>query len=451
LNAFRILIDSSSNWNRAKGPIHGEELQVRAETGMPVRVLMIVENFPYMSDPRVRNESRTLAANGYQVSVICPAKGREPWHEIAEGVSIYRFWHPHFGGHVVEYSYALLAIAALTLLVLLKEGFDVIHVANPPDYLVPLCAVYGVLGKLIVYDQHDLCPELYVAKFGENRFVCRLLLWLEKLSYRLADYVIIPNESYKEVALQRGGLPESKLTVVRNGPELKTVSTKDIDLEIRKKASTIIAYAGVIASQDGVDYLCRALQYLRYTLAQEDFYCVVIGDGAALGNMKELSDEIQMDEKICFTGWVSDPRLYARYLSTADICVAPEPANDYNGRSTFVKILEYMVTGKPIVAFDLLETRRSAEGAALYAKPNDVQDFAEKLSTLMANPQLRQSMGEFGRDRVNRQMGWQYSAPNLLTVYNKILRESGKAVSLRFGEAPGKAADATPAGTSSRV
>ena len=333
---------------------------------------------------------------------------------------------------------------------LVKEGFDVIHVANPPDYLVPLSAIYGVLGKLIVYDQHDLCPELYVAKFGENRFVCGLLLWLEKLSYRLADYVIIPNESYKEVALQRGGLPEWKLTVVRNGPELKTVSTKDIDLEIRKKASTIIVYAGVIASQDGVDYLCRALQYLRYTLAHEEFYCAVIGDGAALGSMKELSHEIQMDEKICFTGWVSDARLYARYLSTADICVAPEPANDYNGRSTFVKILEYMVAGKPIVAFDLLETRRSAEGAALYAKPNDVQDFAEKLSTLMTNPQLRQSMGELGRDRVNSQMAWQYSAPNLLSVY-KILRKSGKAISLRFGEAQGEAADSTPAGTSPRV
>ena len=261
---------------------------MRAATGKPVRVLMVVENFPYMSDPRVRNESRTLAANGYKVSVICPAKGSEPWHEVADGVSIYRFWHPHFGGHLVEYSYALLAIAALTLLVLVREGFDVVHVANPPDYLVPLCAVYRILGKLIIYDQHDLCPELYVAKFGENRFICRLLLWLEKLSYHLADHVIIPNESYKKVALRRGGLQQSKLTVVRNGPERKNVSTSDIDLELRKKASTVIAYAGVIASQDGVDYLCRALKYLRCTLAQEDFHCVIIGDGAALQSMKEL-------------------------------------------------------------------------------------------------------------------------------------------------------------------
>jgi glycosyltransferase involved in cell wall biosynthesis len=424
---------------------------VRVATGKPVRVLMVVENFPYMSDPRVRNEARTLVANGYDVSVICPSKGREPWHEVIEGVNIYRFWHPHFGGHLVEYSYALLAIAALTFFAMVKEGFNVIHVANPPDYLVPLCAVYGVFGKLIIYDQHDLCPELYVAKFGENRFIRRLLFWLEKLSYRLADHVIIPNESYKEVAMLRGGLPESKLTVVRNGPERKNVSTNDIDLELRKKASTVIAYAGVIASQDGVDYLCRALQYLRHTLAQEDFYCVVIGDGAAVQNTRELSREIQVDDKICFAGWVSDPQLYARYLSTADICVAPEPANDYNNRSTFVKILEYMALGKPIVAFDLLETRRSAEGAALYAKPNDVQDFAEKLSTLIANSQVRHSMGEFGRQRVNNQIAWQYSAPSLLSAYDKVLRKSGKAVPRRFGEAPGEQANSTPASTSASV
>jgi len=424
---------------------------VRAATGKPVRVLMVVENFPYMSDPRVRNESRTLAANGYKVSVICPAKGSEPWHEVADGVSIYRFWHPHFGGHLVEYSYALMAIAALTLLVLVREGFDVVHVANPPDYLVPLCAVYRILGKLIIYDQHDLCPELYVAKFGENRFICRLLLWLEKLSYHLADHVIIPNESYKKVALRRGGLQQSKLTVVRNGPERKNVSTNDIDLELRKKASTVIAYAGVIASQDGVDYLCRALKYLRCTLAQEDFHCVIIGDGAALQSMKELSREIQVDEKICFAGWVSDPQPYARYLSTADICVAPEPANDYNNRSTFVKILEYMALGKPIVAFDLFETRRSAEGAALYARPNDAQDFAKKLSILIANPRLRQSMGEYGRLRVNSQMAWKYSAPNLLSVYHKVLGKSRKAVSRRFGEAADEQADSTPASTSASV
>src|SRR5439155_11629319 len=110
-------------------------------------------------------------------------------------------------------------------------------------------------------------------------------------SYRLADHVIIPNESYKEVALQRGGLQQSKLTVVRNGPQPKTVSTKEIDPELRRKASTIIAYAGVIASQDGVDYLCRALQYLRHTLAQEDFYYVVIADGAPLRIMRELVGE----------------------------------------------------------------------------------------------------------------------------------------------------------------
>ena len=116
-----------------------------------------------------------------------------------------------------------------------------------------------------------------------------------------------------------------------------------------------------------------------------------------------------------------------------------------------VKILEYMALGKPIVAFDLFETRRSAEGAALYARPNDAQDFAQKLSILIANPRLRQSMGEFGRLRVNSQIAWKYSAPNLLCVYDKVLGRSREAVSRRFGEAADEQADSTPASTSARV
>lgn len=210
---------------------------------------MIVENCPYASDPRVCNEAKTLVQNGYGVVVICPAKSGECWHTVEEGVTIYRFRDPHFRDHILEYSYALAAIAILMLVAFVRHGFDLIHVANPPDLLVPLCAGWKFFGKRIIYDQHDLCPELYVVKFGGNRLVFRVLLWLEKISYRLADQVIVPNVSYEEIAIRRGGLPQCKLTVVRNGPEVSNLSFGEIDPEIREKASTIIAYAGAIASQ----------------------------------------------------------------------------------------------------------------------------------------------------------------------------------------------------------
>jgi len=302
-------------------------------------------------------------------------------------------------------------------------GFDIVHIANPPDCLVPVTAVYKMLGKRIIYDQHDLSPELYVARFSRSSAVLlRLQLWLELLSYKLADHVIVTNESYREVATSRGRQPETKVTVVRNGPELEQLQALRVDEELRQRSRNIIAFAGITGYQDGLDYLCRALHSLRRDLGRTDFLCVVIGDGDALPDIKKLSQELGIEENIWFVGWVSDLDTYFRYLSTADICVAPEPSNQYNDKSTFVKIMEYMLAGKPIVAFDLPETRFSAEGAASYASPNDHQDFAAKLAALMDDKALRVSMGELGRRRIETRLAWQHSVPSLLAAYDRVSR-----------------------------
>ena len=394
------------------------------------RVLMVVENCPYLQDPRVRKEAEALVSAGYRISVICPGRSGEPWHEQLGNVGLYRFsqWPSanNSVGYVMEYTWAMLSIALLSVLIWLREGFEIIHVANPPDVIVPILSVYKLLGKLIIYDQHDICPELYAAKFGHNPYLYKMLLLLERYSYRLADHVIVTNESYKESALQRGRLPESKVTVVRNGPSLPNLGTANVNPELRAKARNIIAFAGVTGFQDGLDYLCRSLHYLRYELHQENFYCIVMGDGDALEEIKALARDFRLDDKIWFAGWISDPDLYAGYISTADICVAPDPSNSYNDRSTFVKIMEYMAARKPIVAFDLPETRRSARTAASYARPNEVASFAERLADLMTVPSLRRSMGEVGYMRVRDGLAWQYSVPKLLEVYAKVAKSSGE-------------------------
>jgi glycosyltransferase involved in cell wall biosynthesis len=433
LRAWHASTDLACTRHLTAAPATDKIPMKAARANKATRVLMVVENRPYASDPRVQNEARTLLERGYRVSVICPAKGREPFHMIEAGVSIYRFPDPHFRRHVLEYSYALLAMTVLTVVALLNEGFDVIHLANPPDF-VAFFAGWKIFGKRIIYDQHDLCPELYVVKFGDNQLTKRALLWLEKLAYRLADHVIVTNQSYKDIALERGGISESRLTIVRNGPNLQAPTSANIGPELRRKASAIIVYAGAIATQDGVEYLCRALHHLYHTVGHKDFHCVIIGSGECLQVVKDLAREVQVDERVSFIGWISDPGLYASYLASADICVAPEPQNEYNNKSTFIKILEYMAAGKAVVAFDLAESRRSAEGAALYARPNDVQDFAKKLAILISNPSLRRSMGQCGPLRVSRQLAWRYSAPELLAAYDKVLGNSWSAVPPPVGE-----------------
>jgi glycosyltransferase involved in cell wall biosynthesis len=399
-----------------------------------LRILMIVENCSFLRDPRVRREARALYFAGHQVSVVCPGVERgQPLRECVDGIAVYRYCPLPAGikalGYVLEYAYATLAIAALSLVVLMREGFDVIHVANPPDTLVLTAASYKLIGKRIIYDQHDLCPELYTAKFPHSSsLVFSLLSWLERWSYRLADHVITTNDSYKERALLH--IPESKITVVRNGPSLSSIFSSAVDPELRGLSKNIIVYTGMIGSQDGLDYLCRILHRLRYDLLREDFLCVVMGDGDALPQIKSLVQELQLESNIWFSGWIDDAVRYQSYLNTADICVSPDPANGYNNRSTFIKIMEYMAAGKPIVTFDLMETRYSAQAAALYARADDEQQFAVYLTELMDQPALRHELGKRGQRRIREALAWEYSVPKLLSAYSACL-ETRKAVSRR--------------------
>jgi glycosyltransferase involved in cell wall biosynthesis len=391
------------------------------------RVLMIVENCPFPRDPRVRCEARVLQQSGYHVSVISPGWTRDAWRQFIDGVKVYQY--PMLQGegaplgHLLEYTWAMLAIGLLTALVFFGDGFDIVQIANPPDCIILLVAIYKLFGKLVIYDQHDLCPELYGVRFGKSgTMVSSVVLLLEKISYRLADHVIVTNESYKRVALDRGGLSPSKISVVRNGPDLKEVQDIPIEPTLRSKARNIIVYAGITGFQDGVDFLCRALHSLRYQRGRSDFYCAILGDGDALPTVKSLAHDLGLDEVVWFAGWISDPALYARYLATADICASPEPSNNYNDRSTFVKVMEYMNAGKPIVAFDLPETRFTATEAALYARPNDEADFAAQIERLMDDPSLRRTAGQIGQQRIRQELAWDYSVPVLLEAYEKLLQ-----------------------------
>jgi len=389
------------------------------------RVLMILENCSYLRDTRVGKQAKALQERGYQVSVISPEPGRLPSRAVIEGVTVYGFpplsVYQGTVGYFLEYLYATFAIAVLTAYIALARGFDILHIANPPDCIILAMAIYKLIGKRIIYDQHDLNPELYEAKFSRpNALLLRLQCWLERVSYQLADHIIVTNESSRKIALDRGRQASEKVTVVRNGPDLKRLHTLKQDAELRKRSSNIIAFVGVVGHQDGLDYLCRALASLSSDWKQEDFLCIVVGDGDALPSVKALAHQLGIDHKIWFVGWVSDLEVYFRYLFTADICVAPDPSNKYNDHSTFVKIMEYMLAGKPVVAFDLPESRVSAEGAALYASPNDHRDFAAKIATLMVDERLRHSMGKMGQRRVETCLAWQYSIPGLLAAYDRV-------------------------------
>jgi glycosyltransferase involved in cell wall biosynthesis len=390
------------------------------------RVLMLLENAPYPQDDRVRREARTLVAAGYRVTVISRSTSGQPWRESLDGVHVYRFPRPRPGsglvGYMWEYGYSMVMIFALSLFVLLREGFDVVHAHHPPDTFASIAAVYKLLGKRYVLDHHDLAPELYFARFSDNGnlLVFRALAWLERFACRLADHVIATNQSYRTMEMQRGQVPAARISVVRNGPDLDELYSAPSEMAVRVTDKTTLGYVGMMGFQDGVDYLVRALQHLVNDLGRTDFVCVLVGAGDAMSYIRHLTREFGLDAYVSFTGWVYPQSVVARHLGGMDICLAPEPSNPYNDRSTAAKIMEYMALGKPIVAFDLPEHRISAQDAALYARPNDEMDFARKIALLMDNPQLCEEMGRKGKKRIEAELSWAHQAERLVRAYEAL-------------------------------
>lgn len=399
------------------------------------RILMLLENNPFPQDGRVRREARTLTAAGYRVSVIAPGSSGQPWRERVGEVEVYRFPAPPEAnglfGYLYEYGYSMAAAFLLSLFVFLRQGFDVIHAHNPPDTFAFVAAFFKLFGVRFVFDHHDLSPDMYYALFSGkgNRLVHRTLVLFEQFSCKLADHVIATNQSYRAVEMERGRVPEERITIVRNGPELDRLRTAPPDPALRARGKTILGYVGDMGHHDGVDYLLRALKRLVCDLGRTDFFCVIIGRGDAWAGLKTLAAQLELDPYVWFTGFVSDADL-RRYLSTADICVDPDPLNPFTDRSTMIKMTEYMAFGKPIVAFDLTEHRVTAQDAAAYARPNDELDFARQIARLMDDPERRREMGRIGRRRVETELAWPHQERHLLAVYEALGLLAGRQASL---------------------
>jgi glycosyltransferase involved in cell wall biosynthesis len=398
--------------------------------GRKLRVLIIVENLPVPFDRRVWSEATTLRDAGHTVSVICPKSPNYPQaHEVIDGIAIYR--HPlpiearGAAAYFIEYPMALLWEFLLVLRIWRRDGFDVIHACNPPDLICLIGLVLKIFaGKSFVFDHHDASPEVYEAKFGRRGFLWHLLRLAEKLTFKTADISIATNESYRRIAIERGGMRTDRVFVVRSGPDLDRVKRLPPDPGWRKGRQFLVGYVGVISQSEGIDLLLSSISHVVYDRGRQDIQFVVAGSGPELSAIAELAQSMGLADYVTFTGRIDDTRLFTM-LSTADVCVNPDRVTAMNDISTMNKIMEYMALSKPIVQFDVKEGRVSAQGASLYAMANDPLDFAEKILDLVDHPEQRLRMGEYGRERVEDTLAWHHEQSKLLNAYAKLAELRG--------------------------
>jgi glycosyltransferase involved in cell wall biosynthesis len=388
------------------------------------RVLILVENLPSPFDRRVWQEACALRDAGYTVSIICPTgRGCEEKFAAIDDIHIWRYDLPTEAdgalGYALEYSAALFWTFLLSLRVLFTRGFDVVHACNPPDLFFLIGGFYKLFGKKFLFDHHDANPELYVAKFGRKDLFYRLMVLVERLTFKTADVSIATNQSYRRIALERGGMPSDKVYVVRSGPSLERLKVLPAVESLKRGRKHLVGYVGVMGRQEGIDYLLQAARHIVFDLGRTDVHFGLVGGGTSLDEMKALARELGVADYVTFTGRVPDAELLAM-LNTADVCVNPDIATEMNDISTMNKIMEYMALGKPVVQFDLAEGRYSAQNASLYARHNDAVDFANKIVELLDDPERRREMGEFGRRRVLDELEWRHEVPKLLAAYDAL-------------------------------
>jgi glycosyltransferase involved in cell wall biosynthesis len=391
------------------------------------RVLVLVENLSVPFDRRVWQECCALTEAGYRVEVVCPRGTKhdpEPFAEI-QGVRIHRYpltaatGGP--AGYLREYSAALWHSVRLARRLSRNEPFDVVHACNPPDLLFLIAIALRASGTRFLFDHHDLVPELFESRFaGGPRALHRVSVLLERFTFRTADAVISTNESYRQAAITRGGLPPDRVRVVRSAPDLSRFVPVEPDPALKRGKPFLACYLGVMGPQDGVDYALRALACLHGQLGRDDLHTTFIGGGDAFDESVALANHLDLDGVVEFTGRVPDETVQ-RYLSTADVCLSPDPKNPLNDLSSMNKVVEYMAMGRPLVSFELHEARVTAQDAAVYAPDNDEEQFAKLIVELLDDPGRRERMGTIGRHRAENALSWEVSRGNLVAAYEDLL------------------------------
>lgn len=398
----------------------------------PRHVLIVVENLPVPLDRRVWLEASSLTEAGYLVSVICPM-GRN-WtlaYEEIDGVHIYRYPEPpeaHSGAvaYAREYLLSLWHMFALARKVRRERGFDVIHGCNPPDLIFLLGLRYRLSGARYLFDHHDVCPELFEAKFNKRGLLYQVMRIWERLTFATADVSLATNASFRQIAITRGKMKPEDVFVVRSAPKVDIFEPGPGDRSLRQGAETVMGYVGVIGQQEGMDLLVLAAEHLIRKLGRDSVHFIIIGFGPTLEEMQADVTARGLASHFTFTGALFGEKMLEA-LNAVDIGVSPDPKNAMNDISTMNKVMEYMTLEKPVVQFDLTEGLASAGDASLYARANDPVDFADKIAWLIDHPDQAREMGRKGRARVLERLSWKHSVPHLLAAYDRIYAKRARA------------------------
>jgi len=376
---------------------------MNARNQKPPKVVMVVFSY-YLSDPRVRREAEALAQNGMEVDVICLKKRDDDWKSKKNNVSIYRIPISRKRASKFRYffeygSFICFSFFVLMLMRLIKK-IDIVHVHNMPDFLVVCSLIPKLFGAKVILDLHDPMPEVFMTKYAipHTHYFIKLILFFEKLAIRYSNFVLTPNESFRELFISRG-CPTEKIHIVMNSPQEEIFNKTYTDRSSLRSSfdndKFEIMFHGTIVERHGLDDALRAIALLRKEIPHVQFK--VYGDGDFLSEITALCDELNLKDVVHFYGAVSLEKI-AESIESIDIGLIPNKSSPFTDINFPTRIFEYLCKSKPVIAPSTFGIKDYFdEDSIFFFKAGDYRDLFNTLIESYNNDDKRKRVLEKGK------------------------------------------------------
>jgi len=349
---------------------------------------MIVHEY-YPKDFRVRREAEALVEEGYQVDVICLKKPDEKFEDVWNMVKIHRLpVKRHRGSPLIIYLLEYFAFSFLAFINLIylwiQKRFDVIHIHNPPDFLVFVAIIPKLFGTKIIFDIHDRVPLLYLSRFGlydEHPFIL-FVKFIEKLAVNFANKLIVAVNVYKEMFINNG-VSERKIEVVLNTSDEKYFYPRKFNKTKDKKLK--LFHHGTLVKRYGVDILIEAVALLKEN-GLDDFSLEIYGEGDFKSYLESLIYRFKLEEYVFLKGFLLFDYLPEK-IAQADLCIVPNRRDYFMDTVLPTKLLEYVAMEKPVIVSRTKGvTDIFSEDEVTFFEPGNTKELAEKIISFMKNP-----------------------------------------------------------------
>lgn len=385
---------------------------------------MIAYTF-YDVDFRVRRYADALVSAGYNVDVFSLRRKGERRRDNLNGVNIYRLQERDFNekglkSFLIRMIFFFGRVFFLVLAIQFRYRYRVVHIHNPPDFLVFTALVPKILGARIIFDMHENLPELYCAKFNKNSdtILSRVLLFFERIATRFADFTVVAHDLLRERVIKRDGILEKNCVGLLNYPPTIFFNPS---LQKKDKESFRIIYPGTISYQHGVDIAIKAMGILKEECrdAKLDIY-IRSSNPVYYQEITKLIANLNLNGRISFHNSVPMEEM-ARILASASIGVVTKRGGIFGSEAFSTKILEFMAVGVPvIVSKTKIDEYYFDSSMVMFFEPENHIDLARCILELFRDPEKRDTLVRKGREFIEKN-NWEIKSQMYLDVVNKLV------------------------------